>query len=111
MEVFYELLKGAVMLIVALIVIGLGTERGTQLVKEFLRLFSAKVPWLNLTDRRSFILAAAVSFGVTYYFKVDLSAYLPILDGYDPELLRMLTALLTMFVSNTIHDKFFKSQG
>lgn len=109
MDVVLELLKDLGMLALALLVLGVSTERGAQLVKEFLRLFSEKVPWLNLTDRRSFILAAVVSFCVTYFFGVDLSQWLPLLDGFDPALAEMVTALLTMFFANTIHDKYFRS--
>lgn len=109
MEVVFEILKGLLLLVLALILLGLGTERGTQLVKEFMRMFSKWVPWLNLVDKRSFILAAAVSFFITYFFDVDLSQYLNLLDGFDPELVKMVTALLTMLFSNAIHDKYFKA--
>lgn len=95
--------------IVALIVLGLGTERGTQIVKELLRIIAVKVPWLDFKDKRSFLLAAAVAFTVTYFFGVDLTQWLPILDGFDQGLVDLVTALLTTLFSNKIHDLYFKA--
>lgn len=86
----------------------MATERGTQLVKEFLRGLSRWIPVLNFQDRRSFILAAAVAFFVSYFFGVDVSQYLTLLDGFDPELIKLVNALLLMFTSNAVHDKFFQ---
>jgi hypothetical protein len=100
------------MVIVHLVVLGVGTERGTQLVKEFLRLISKQAPWLawlSFSDSRSFILAAAVSFFVTYYFGVDLSQYLKLFEGFSPELVALVSALLTTLFANKIHDLYFKA--
>lgn len=109
MESILSILESLLKLLVVLLVLGLGTERGTQLVKEFLRLFSGKIAWLNFSGRRSFLLAAAIAFFVSYFLKVDVTQYLQLLDGFDPELVKLVNALLVMFFSNTVHDKFFKS--
>lgn len=102
-----ELLLGFLQLLGVLLLLGLATERGTQLVKEFLRGLSAWLPFLNLQGRRSFILAAVIAFFVAYFFGVDATQYLKLLDGFDPELVKLVNALLLMFVSNGVHDKFF----
>lgn len=104
-----EILENLLKTVLVLLVLGLGTERGTQLIKEFLRLVAAKVPWLNFADRRSFLLAAVVAFFVTYFFGVDVTQYLQLLDGFDADLVKLVNSLLLMFFSNAIHDKFFKA--
>lgn len=109
MENITPLVFGFLQLLAALLVLGLATERGTQLVKEFLRAIGEKVPFLNFADRRSFFLAAVIAFFVTFFFKVDPTQYLQLLDGYDPELVKIVNSLLLMFVSNGLHDKFFKA--
>jgi len=101
MQIVLELGK----LLVALLALGLSTERGTQLLKTFWNLVVSKVAWLNLQDKRSFIFAAAIAFGVSYFFKVDITQYLSVLDGFDPELLKLVNALLLTFAANYAHDK------
>jgi hypothetical protein len=103
------ILVGVLKLLLALIVLGIGTERGTQLFKEFLRAVGEKFPIFNFKDRRSFFLAAVVAVGVTYFFKVDLTQYLTLLDGFDPSLVKIVTSLIIMFFSNVTHDTLFKS--
>lgn len=63
---------------------------------------------LNFADRRSFFLAALVAFAMSFVFGVDPTQYLQLLDGYDPELVKTVNALLLMFMGNLTHDKFFK---
>lgn len=105
MEAVVKILQNVLILLVALVVLGVGTERGTELVKVFLREVAARVPWLNFKGNRAFLLAAVVAFCVTYFFKVDLTQYLPLLDGFDPRLVELVTALLTLLFSNKIHDQ------
>lgn len=106
-----ELLENIVKTALILLVLGLGTERGTQIVKELLNQIAGKVnwKWLSFSDKKSFLLAAVIAFFVTYIFGVDLTGFLEVLDGFDPELVKLVNSLLLMFVSNGIHDKFFKS--
>lgn len=106
METVWTILSRLGVTLVVLLALGLGTERGTQVIKEFLRELAKRVPWLDFRDRRSFLLAAVVSFFVTYFFGVDATEYLELLDGFDPELVRMVNALLLLFFSNQIHDRF-----
>jgi len=108
MENITPLVFGFLQLIATLLLLGLATERGTQLVKEALRSVSKWIPWLNFADHRSFFLAAVIAFFVTFFFGVDTTQYLQLLDGYDPELVKVVNSLLLMFVSNGIHDKYFK---
>ena len=75
----------------------------SQLVKEFIRLIGTKVTWLNLNSQRSFLLSAVVAFVVAYYFNIDFTKYLPLLDGFDADLMQMINALLLMFASNKLH--------
>ena len=104
---FTQIVKAFVQLLVALFAIGIGSERGTQLLKVFWNLLTEKLaPYLNLKDQRSFILAAAVAFFVTYYFHIDLTRFLSLFDGFDPALLKMVNSLLLFFASTQIHDKF-----
>lgn len=100
-----------VKVLIALLALGFGTERGTQIVKELLRFIGAKFPVLDFSNSRSFILAAVVAFSVTYFFGVDLTKFLPILDGFDARLVEMITALLTLVFSNKLHDKYFPSSA
>lgn len=109
MENVTPLLLGFLQLLATLLLLGLATERGTQLIKEFLRALAGWFPWLNFADRRSFFLAAVVAFFVTFFFGVDMTQYLQLLDGYDPELVKMVNALLLMFTANGVHNKFFKA--
>jgi hypothetical protein len=112
MDMLLEVLKAGMVLVLHLVVLGFGTERGTQLVKVFLRLLSEQEPWLawlSFSDSKSFILAAAVSFFVTYYFGVNLSPYLSLFAGFSPELVSLVTALLTTLFSNVIHTRYFKA--
>lgn len=103
---FTQIVKALGQLVVALFAIGIGSERGTQLIKVFWNLLTDKfAPFLNLKDQRSFILAAAVAFFVTFYFNVDLTQFLRLFDGFDPELLKTVNALLLFFASTKIHDK------
>jgi hypothetical protein len=114
MEMIVEVLKALVMLFLHLALLGLGTERGTQLVKVFLRLVSKQAPWLawlSFSDSKSFILAAVVSFFVTYYFGVNLTPYLTLFAGFSPELVTLVTALLSTLFSNVIHTKYFKADA
>ena len=101
MEIFLELGK----LLVALLVLGLSTERGIELLKTFWNLLVSKVAWLNLKDKRAFIFAAAIAFGISYLFKVDITKYLSVLDGFDANLLQLVNALLLTFAANYAHDK------
>ncbi len=104
MEILVELLK----LLAALLALGLASEKGIDLLKTFWNMVTAKFPVLNLKDKRSFIFAAAVAFAVSYYFKVDITQYLSVLDGFDPELMKMVNALLLTFAANYMHDNLPK---
>lgn len=105
-ESFSQILKALFELAVALFAIGVGSERGTQLIKVFWNLFAEKLaPWLNLKDQRAFILAAVVAFCITYFFNVNLTQFLQLFDGFDPDLLKNVNALLLFFVSTKIHNK------
>lgn len=100
------ILRSGIEMIVGLLVIAIGSERGTQLLKTFWNLIVEKAaPHLNLKDQRAFILAAAVAFFITYLFNVDLTQFLRLFDGFDPVLLKNINALLIFFVSTKFHDK------
>ena len=108
-DVIVGLVVGLGQLLLALLVLGASSERGTQLIKEFLRVFGKAVPVLNFADRRSFFLAALVAFGLVYLFGIDLTSWLKLLDGYDESLVNLVNALLVLFASNVTHDKWFPS--
>lgn len=93
-------------LVVALFVIGIGSERGTQLVKTFWNLLADKLaPAFNLREKRAFVLAAVVAFFITFFFGVDMTQFLHLFDGFDPELLKTVNAMLLLFASTKIHEK------
>ena len=102
MEIVIELGK----LLVALIVLGLSNRQGVELLKTFWNFIVSKAPALSLRNKATFIFAAAVSFAIVQYFGVDITQYLSVLDGFDPELLQIVNALLIALASNFIHDKF-----
>lgn len=101
MEIVYEFLK----LIAALLVLGLSTERGVELLKVFWNFVTQKYAWLSLRNKGTFVFAAAAAFAVSYYFKVDITHYLSVLDGFDPQFLQLINALLLTLAANTAHDK------
>lgn len=101
MDILIELGK----LLVALLVLGLSTERGVELLKTFWNFITAKWEWLSLRNKVTFIFAAAVSFFVVHFFGVDITQYLSVLDGFDPELMKLVNALLLTLASNLAHDK------
>lgn len=111
MESVLELLGGLVKLLAALLVLGLATERGTELLKVFWNMVTDKFPVLNLHDKRSFLFAALVAVSLSYYFNIDVIQYLAVLDGFDPRLVELVNALLITVVSNSTHDKLFSSGG
>ncbi|MBK8467747.1 MAG: hypothetical protein IPL32_18185 [Chloracidobacterium sp.] len=99
-----QVFKALFEMLIAVFVIGLGSERGTQLVKTFWNLLADKfAPVFSLRDQKAFVLAAVVAFFVTFYFGVDMTQFLNLFDGFDPELLKMVNALLLLFASNKIH--------
>lgn len=104
-ESILQVVKAVGELIVALLVIGIGSERGTQLIKVVWNMIADKLaPVLNLKDKRAFILAAVVAFCITFYFNVDMTQFLQLFDGFDAELVKTVNALLLFFVSTKIHD-------
>jgi len=112
METVLPLIEGFLKLLASLLILGLSTERGTELLKVFWNGVTSSYPILSLHDKRSFIFAAVVAFAVTYFFNVDIVQYLSVLDGFDPELLKLVNALLLALVSNRAHDQLYtKSVG
>jgi phosphatidylglycerophosphatase A len=107
-----QIAKSLFELVIALFVIGVGSERGTQLIKVFWNLIADKVaPKFNLHDKRAFILAAVVSFFIAFYFGADMTQFLNLFNGFDPELLKTINAMLVFFVSTKIHDSGLPSAG
>lgn len=108
MEVLVEILKSLGQLIIALLVFAIGTERGTELVKVFIRFVGEKVPALDFSNARSFTIAAIVAGAATLFFGLDVTQYLTWLDGYDPIVVDLVNTLLITFVSGKLHDKYAK---
>lgn len=111
MDTVISLLEGFLKLLIGLLVLGLSTERGTELLKVFWNSVTARYPILSLHDKRSFIFAGVIAFTLSYYFNVDLVQYIAVLDGFDPQLLELVNALLLTLVANKSHDKLFGEQG
>ncbi len=105
METITELIVGFLKLLAALLLLGLSSERGTELLKVFWNSITAAFPVVNLHNKRSFLFAAAVAFALSYAFGIDITQYLKVLDGFDPNLLQLVNALLITLVSNQAHDK------
>ena len=101
----WEVVAEFAKLIGALIVLGLSNERGVELLKTFWNFLTAKWGWLSLKNKATFVFAAAVSFFAVYYFGIDVTKYLSVLDGFDPQLLQIVNALLLTLVSNYAHGK------
>lgn len=104
MESIIELLVGFMKLLAALLVLGLSSERGTELLKVFWNSITTAYPVVSLKNTRSFLLAAVVAFALTYLFGIDITQYLSVLDGYDPNLIQLVNALLITLISNKAHD-------
>lgn len=107
-QVLLDILKGLGELVIALLVFAIGTERGTELVKVFIRFIGSKVAWLDFRNARSFAVAAVVAVLVTFFLGFDVTQYLTWLDGYDPVVVDLVNALLLVFASGKIHDKYAK---
>ena len=101
MEIVLEFVK----LLVELIVLGLSNRQGVELLKTFWNFLVSKAEWLSLRNKSTFVFAAAVAFAVVYFFGVDITKYLSVLDGFDPELLKVVNALLLALASNFAHNK------
>ena len=111
MDSILSLLEGFLKLLAALLVIGLSSERGTELLKVFWNSITAAFPVVSLYNKRSFLFAAVVAFFITYFFKIDITQYLKVLDGFDPNLIQLVNALLVTLISNKAHDAINKASG
>jgi len=111
METILALIEGFLKLLAALLVLGLSSERGTELLKVFWNSITAAFPVVNLKNKRSFLFAAVVAFTISYLFKIDITQYLKVLDGFDPNLIQLVNALLITLVSNKAHDTIGKASG
>lgn len=111
MDSILSLLEGFLKLLAALLVIGLSSERGTELLKVFWNSITVAFPVISLQNKRSFLFAAVVAFFITYFFHIDITQYLKVLDGFDPNLIRLVNALLITLISNKAHDAINKASG
>jgi len=107
-----NLVYGFLKVLVALVIYGLSSERGVQLVKVFLAQVNEwlknKAPWLMIKDKKSFLVAAVVAFVLAFYGKVDLNQYVNLLNNLDPQLVQAINALLLLAGMTKAHDSLFK---
>lgn len=103
-----QLLQEFAALIVTLLLIGLSSERGTQLVKSFVRLLADKfdqIPYI--AGNSSFLLAGIVALIVAFLPGVELE----FISKYLPELgetfTNILEALLVLFTASKSHNRLF----
>jgi len=106
------LLKEFAALVVTLLLIGLGSERGIQLVKSFIRLLADEFESIpHIGGNSSFILAGIVAAIVAFLPGIEfefIANYLPELgDAFT----NILEALLVLFVSSKSHSKLFPKNG
>lgn len=111
MEQLFDLLIELGKVLLALLAIGAASRQGTELIKNFWNMLVVKFPFLSLHDKRSFILAAAVAFAIAYGFGVDITQFMSILDGFDPELLKLVNYLLLTLISNQVHNALPKPEA
>ncbi len=111
METILTLIEGFLKLLAALLVLGLSSERGTELLKVFWNSITAAFPVVSLQNKRSFLFAAVVAFFITYFFNIDITQYLKVLDGFDPNLIQLVNALLITLISNKAHDAIGGASG
>ncbi len=94
----------AMAILVALIVLGLFNERGTQLVKQILKLIPH--PWFKIEGDKTFILCGVLSILAAFLLKIDVTHYAKMFDNMGTFMPKLVNALLLMSAANTEHNVF-----
>jgi len=99
--------QGLIGALLVLLAVGFGTERGTEVLKAISRLIGAKMNWEGLSGYTSLIAAAALVIAGTFYFDIEPLKYIRRLgfNYLDPDLVKLLSSLIGLFIANKIHDK------
>jgi hypothetical protein len=106
------LLKEFAVLVVTLLLIGLGSERGIQLVKSLIRLLADEfenIPYI--AGSSSFILAAIVAGLVSFIPGVQFEFIADYLPELGPAFTNILEALLVLFAATKSHNQLFSENG
>ena len=105
-------IKDVVLALFLFVVIAFTSERGLQGIKIFLRGVAAKVPFLKFVAPKgigSFLLSLVVAVFVVFGFDIKPLQEFQIFQTLDPNLVSIVTALVSWLLSNVIHDSMPKS--
>jgi len=106
---FYGLAVKILSFALVVFVIGLGGERGTELLKMVLRFIFTKVPlfraasFLQPTGAGSAFLALIVALAAAFKFDVNLFTQFPEFAGLDPQLQSLLTVAIVWIAESLVH--------
>ena len=107
-----QLLQEFAALVVTLLLIGLGSERGIQLVKSFIRLLADEfesIPYIGGSS--SFILAGIVAAIVAFIPGVEFEFIADYLPELGDTFTNILEALLVLFAASKSHNTLFPENG
>ena len=104
----YEIAAAVLTMTLMFLLIGLGTERGTELLKIVLRFAFNKIPLLNKLPLQpngagSLLLALIVALASVFKFDLTILKEFPIFDAVDPQLVSLLTVALIWITSSGWH--------
>lgn len=89
------------------LLLGFGVKELTEVLKGITRGIGdwTKVEWMKVGGYGSLAVATIVALGATYGFDVNLPGYFDAFQGEDPELMQILTALITLGIA-----RYYKRQ-
>ena len=90
--------------VLTVVILMLGTNVGTEVVKGLSRLLGDKfgATWLKISGYSSYIVAVAL--GVYVSMGYDVNAFEVFGLNVDPELLKVFTGLFSAFFASKLHD-------
>jgi len=91
--------------LILVVVLGFGTERGTEVIKKLSRLIGAKVNWEGIKGDMSFIVSAIVAAVIVFAPDFNLLGTVNGLgfELLDPEMAKLLSTALVLFAGNKLH--------
>jgi len=107
MEMLLELLVAICTALFFVLIVALGSERGTQIVKTILRWISEKLKVEAIAPHGigSWFLALVVAGLAVYGFDVDALSEFDVFNGLDPNLVRALNLMIVWVMSQITHEK------
>ena len=107
MEMLLELLVAICTALFFVLIVALGSERGTQIVKTILRWISEKLSVEAIAPKGigSWFLALVVAGLAVYGFDVDALSGFEAFSDLDPNLVKVLNMMIVWVMSQITHEK------